>query len=174
MTTQNVDDVSIPLSKANGGTGVISSTTCVQVVQTTITPSVVTATTPFVATAALNTYGAQISTLSITPTFSNSILDCFVTLNVNSLPSVYAAALILYRDSSDGIAATCTGCPDASSGSVMTLRKRIVSGSTASTTFTLRLGTSTGITLTMNGYNSASIYNNVCVTQFIIKEYLAA
>ncbi len=175
MSTNNMDDVELPLSKANGGTGVIVSTTLVQTVTTTISATNTAATTAFGTTAPTTSEGAQIATLSITPVYSTSVLDIYAEINLNGSPTALSSSVMaLHRDGANAIATASWGLARNNCGQQLCIRKIITSGSTAATTFTLRVGTSSATnTLSINSYNAAGLFNGVAITYFIIREYLA-
>jgi len=117
-----------------------------------------------------NTEGVQVLTASITPTNAASTLEVEVTLQVASTGAWLNGCL--FRDS--GASAVAMGSAFGSTGNAIypiTFTYLVSAGSTASTTFNVRLGSNAG-TYYINGNSSGRRYGGVLSSSITIKEYL--
>lgn len=134
-----------------------------------------TATIPFDDTPPQNTEGNEYLTCSITPTLSTSILqvDVSVTLmsNIAGTPALITA---LFRDAGVGALAVNTVIsPTANSPMILTIRHRVVAGSTAATIFKARAGANNAGTTTLNGNGGVRLFGGV-LSSFITVTEIAA
>jgi hypothetical protein len=112
--------------------------------------TVISATIPADSTIPQNTEGTQVLTATITPTSAGSLLDVEAVVHGSELTNVGDSILAaLFRDSgADAVAASFVGGMNGggnhlTSGSAL-IRYRVVAGSTAATTFNVRVGTTLG------------------------------
>jgi len=120
-----------------------------------------------------NTEGAEVLTVSITPTSATNILviEFNTFLNASALGGTGAA---LFQDSTaNALAATCLGTI-ASSGYLLngSLRHVMTAGTTSATTFKIRAGMlNAGPTLYLSGYAGSRLFGGVASTVLTVKEY---
>lgn len=120
-----------------------------------------------------NTEGDQILTVSITPTNTSNILVIEVCANF-LWGAAGSAVLALFQDSTaDALVATRTSVSNANNSSPTTLSYTMTAGTTSSTTFNVRLGPATAITLTLNGASGARQLGGVFGTFLRIREVIA-
>jgi hypothetical protein len=80
----------------------------------------------------------------------------------------------LFRDSgADALAAASAYATTSLGVMAVVLRHRLVAGSTASTTFTLRAGPITAGTVTVNGASGGRYYGGVYASSLIVSEFKA-
>jgi hypothetical protein len=122
-----------------------------------------------------NTEGDEIITLAITPTEATSVLviEATVVGTVDDNSSELTAAL--FKDSvADAKAAVLvfqTGNENTQGGGTGTLKFWETSGSTSSTTYKIRCGTSTSADGSVNGEDTSRVYGGVSATTITITEY---
>ncbi len=142
-------------------------------VQTTVVTAVATGstTTPADDTIPQVTEGNEFLTLAITPTNASSTLHIDVVwVGSNGTGSTTTMAL-----HEVGVANALAATGMAISGtSLMTIPlKHVVSaGSTSARTYSIRVGSSAGSTITSNGVSAARYYGGVCSSRVTITEYL--
>jgi len=169
----NSQSIALPLSVANGGTGVTSSDPVIQRVSTQ-TGAVATGTTaiPKDDTIPQNTEGDQYMSLAITPKNSANILKIEIVANVSASGAGEVITGALFQDSTanalaaQGIqAATATGIYP------IVFTHTMTAGTTSSTTFNFRAGNTTGATTTFNGASGGRFYGGVNASSITITEY---
>ena len=137
---------------------------------------------PFDDTIPQNTEGAEILTASITPLYSDSYLIIESLVHVGEESNVSnGVAAALFRDSTanalavDFCASDFANSPFANGFTFASLRPsaRVLSGSTAATTFKLRAGLDTNSTLRRNGVNGSRKFGGSLVTYLKITEVRA-
>ena len=118
------------------------------------------------------TEGDEVLTLSITPYSSTSILEIIFSSNIGSDGTAKSIQTALFQDSTDNsIAAVTTYFEDTSNGRCGYLRHIMVSGTTSSTTFKIRVGPEAS-TCYVNGDSSGNrLFGGICSTTLNIKEY---
>lgn len=148
---------------------------CVQIASTETT-EVVTGTTliPYDDTVPQNTEGNEMMTVDITPKSATNILEVEVFMfTTASTDNNHIAAL--FRDSTAGaLAVTCQNM--ASNGATsISLRYRVVAGSTSTTTFKVRLGGNAAGTFRMNGGSgSTRLFGATTKSSIVVREYRAS
>ena len=166
--------LALPLPINQGGTGATSSDPVLQRVNFQ-TGTVATGSTllPFDNTIPQIGEGNQYMSLAITPKSATSILEIEVVLNgTNSAAGSPTLTVALFRDSTAN--AIAAACQTVSTGGFMQNIKFIhtlTSGSTASTTFTVRAGGQVAGTTTFNGSGGAQSLGGVMSSSITIYEY---
>ena len=124
-----------------------------------------------------NNEGTEWLTLAITPSSATSILEIESQIPVSVIPGS-VQGMALFRDATAN-ALQCCFCnwgSDAGGGrglGIMRLIHRVASGSTAATTFKIRInGRGSGNTLYVNGNETERKYGGVSIGWLTIKEYL--
>jgi hypothetical protein len=146
----------------------------VQVVNTQ-TGTVATGTTviPFDNTIPQNTEGTEFLTLSITPTSATNFLLVSVVLNF-SYSIVNTVSFALFRDSTASALAAAAELGSTATGLINSgLTHKLTAGSTAATTFKIRMGGETAGTVTLNGYSGGQVFGGVMASSMTITEYQA-
>lgn len=147
-------------------------------VQYTETAAVATGTTLMVSddTIPQNTEGDQYMTLAITPKASTNILVIEVNAFLSSSNASTRVIGAIFQDSTANALAATEGYNGglATASLPFPLRHIMVAGTTSSTTFKFRAGTSGAGTTTFNGYGGARKYGGVAASSIIIREYKAS
>lgn len=141
----------------------------VQAVSSSYTTHSSTATTiPLDDTIPQNTEGVQLTTVSITPQSASSNLIILANVWCANSTALGASAAIFQDSTADAIAASCTWIETVGAPSTIPIHHVMTAGSTASTTFALRAGPSTG-TLYFNGIAAGRLLGGVgqCVLTVI-------
>ena len=108
---------------------------------------------------------------TITPQSATSSLLITATVGLYYLSAVGTVVSALFRDSaSAAIAASGQGL-GASLGLSQVIRVIVASGSTAATTFKLRMGPAAASTLTFNGFGGGRYFGGVCASVMTIEEF---
>jgi len=116
-----------------------------------------------------NTEGNEFMTLSITPTNTNNILLIEVTaVFAHTSGSVYTGAL--FQDSTANALAASQILPVANTPTSMNITHYMTAGTVSSTTFKVRIGSSSAGTLTFNGASSARKNGGVSSSSITISE----
>ncbi len=156
-----------PDSASGGGSGVVVQVKNVQ------TGAVATGSTaiPHDDTIPQNTEGNEFMTLAITPTSSSNVLQidvvAFVTIGLASRWIIGA----LFQDSTANALAAGQSFSDTSTaGHPMAFRHYMVAGTTSSTTFKLRVGSSGADVVTFNGQSAARKFGGVMASSITITE----
>lgn len=121
-----------------------------------------------------NTEGFEVLTQAITPTNANNtlVIEALVHLcHSNSTIDLFTGAL--FQDSTAGaLAASFMGRNTAGDdGDTLILRHEMVAGTTSSTTFKIRAGSSDAGTLSFNGQAAARLFGGVIASSIRITEY---
>lgn len=162
------------LTTANGGTGITSSHTPVQVVTTNTTAYAALSTVISTADSIpQNTAGDQIMTLSITPTNSSNLLVLFANIVVGWGSGPHAISMALFQDSTANALAAVSITSTANYQATLPLLYYMTAGTTSSTTFKLRAGPNVSATDYLNGISGARIFGGVSMSSFTITEYAA-
>jgi hypothetical protein len=130
---------------------------------------------PFDDTIPQITEGAEVTTLSITPTNSSNILliECTITMGAGGLGAVPYATAALFRDSTANALTATTVTVQALEIQSATLVAYEAAGSTSSTTFRLRAGPDGAQTINVNGTGGAQRFGGVCNTVLVVSEISA-
>lgn len=142
---------------------------------TTSTNSVVTCATdlPYDNSIPQNTEGDEVLTLAITPKYSTSILEITFTSEVTCDATAPDISVALFQDATVNALAAKGYKTFATLARTAFLRHIMVSGTTSSTTFKIRVGSSTG-NCYVNGDTSGNrLMGGVSNTRLTIKEYMA-
>lgn len=141
----------------------------VQSARTTFASTSNTTTFAYVDTAPQNTEGTQVGSLAITPISSSNILE--IQLNgvlANSTTNLVTVAL--FQDTTaSALCAIYFSVNNSGQGVPFTLRHYMTAGTTSSTTFKIRMGTSGGTWYLGRDANHTA--GNTLITSFTIKEY---
>jgi hypothetical protein len=165
-----------PLARANhSGTQLsttISDLQCLQQVRASFTASsTTTALIPSDDTIPQNTEGTEFMTAAITPLLSTSVL----LIEATAFASTAAANNIigaLFRDSTaNAIFAAQARQPATTAVMQLVFQHWVASGSTAATTFRIRLGPQSADTLTFNGGNGSRLYGAIAKSTIVITEW---
>lgn len=118
-----------------------------------------------------NTEGAELMTLAITPTNTNSVLRIEATVQLsNSIADQIAIAL--FQDSTANALSASVATIDTQWSTVLTLSYYMTAGTTSSTTFKIRFGPNTGTTTAyVNSAGATQLFNGKNSTTLIITEY---
>ena len=120
--------------------------------------------------------GTELLTASITPKSSTSLLDIHAVIPATQGSANSNIGIALFRDSTLSAlsANSWANSGTGARGTVMSLRVQVVSGSTASTTFRIRIGPEvSGGTITVNGVSGARIFGGVQAATLTITEIAA-
>jgi hypothetical protein len=125
---------------------------------------------PYDDTIPQSTEGVEVMTQAITPKSANNVLVIDVTV-FSSGASISQGTCALFKDSGAN-AVAASACASSTSDAAVThkIRYAVVAGSTAATTYRVRVGQSTG-NVTFNGSSSARIFGGVAASSIIITEY---
>lgn len=119
-----------------------------------------------------NTEGTEVLTRAITPNnASNILLIEFV--GVFSSPVSAQIGVALFQDSTASAIAAVSDRQTSNDSQTVTLRWRMVAGTTSSTTFKIRAGRDTADNLYVNGINGSRIFGGVASTSITIQEIKA-
>ncbi len=177
-TVAGIDDINTTnfsgtLAKANGGTGVTTSTIVAQVVSTE-TGAVATGAglIPADDTIPQNTNGDQYMSLAITPKNASSTLVIDVSIHLaNSVANIITAAL--FQDSTANALAVGSVTQGSASGFARIDFKHIMTaGTTSATTFKIRVGGHAAGTTTFNGAVGIRYFGGAIASSIVITEYL--
>lgn len=119
------------------------------------------------------TEGTELLTASITPTSASNYLLIEAVLHAaNNSASVTNMAALFQDSTANALAAGVTA---AASNSVFPtiIRHRMLAGTTSATTFRLRVGPSSAVTMTINGTGGARLLGGVLVTSLTVTEIKA-
>jgi len=130
-----------------------------------------TTTTPWDDTIPQNTEGNQVMTLAITPKSTSNILVIDVCVNVVSNPIGDIITALFQDTTANALAAVSEVPADVTRNCPTTLRHIMSAGTTSSTTFKVRCGSSAAGTLTFNGSASARKLGGVMASSIMITEY---
>ena len=116
-----------------------------------------------------NTEGAEFMTLVITPASANNflIIEVDFMFSVNDIGTIAAS---IFQDSTANALATAAQRNATSEMFHITFDHYVVAGTASATTFKLRVGFSTGGTITMNGVGGARRYGGVAASSMRITE----
>ena len=119
------------------------------------------------------TEGTQFLSLAITPISATSKLLFTITLSLS--PSVAASCnAALFQDSTANAIASGASYQAAGTGLIsIPLAYFMTSGTTSSTTFTVRAGMNIAGTLSLNGAGSPGVFNGTCYSSITITEIAA-
>jgi hypothetical protein len=165
-------DLPVPISVANGGTGLTSTKAVIQRVYTqTGAMATGTTTTPIDDTIPQNTEGTEFMTLAITPKSASNILEITVKANLTTNATVAVTAALHQDSTANALAATWVDAPASARVMQATLTHTMVAGTTSATTFKVRMGGASASTISFNGSAGARIYGGVFESSIIITEY---
>lgn len=117
-----------------------------------------------------NTEGVEIVTVAITPTSDSSNLRIRVQ-GFGAVSGTGTVVTALFRDSTaDALCAQAAGASGASTAVPIALEHVVAAGSTSSTTFKVRVGPNTGITLRCNGNTSGRWFGGVAAVRITVEE----
>lgn len=118
--------------------------------------------------------GAEIMTCSIAPKFASSNLYIDVVVNGTTNTQGVHMVVALFRDlGADAIAASSSQTSNANYQNQVTFRIKVAAASTAATTFRVRVGPSSAVTMTYNGQSSTRLFGGAMVSSIKITEVLA-
>lgn len=144
--------------------------------KTTAFPLVATGTTQIPAdnTIPQNSEGDQYMTITYTAANANNILEIDVSAFI-AASQASTVTMALFQDSNvNALAATAQQITSTNQGLSMSLLCSITVGTAASTTFTVRIGSSVGATtVTFNGASGTQRYGGVMSSGIRIREYTA-
>lgn len=167
VVTANITDSAVTSAKVATGMPV-------QVVDTNYS-AVATGTTviPFDDTIPQITEGTEFMTQAITPKSATNILD-IETIMMCSDSASGELIIALFQDATtNALAANSSYQATATGRTILTLRHKVVAGTTSSTTFRIRAGCESAGTFTFNGVGGARRYGGVTVSNIRIMEYKA-
>ncbi len=167
----SLSGLTTPLSKAQGGTGAITSKTLVQQVSTFVA-TVATGTTQIPAddTIPQITEGDQYISRAITPANAANELEVEVEFCGSNSVNNYLS-IALFRDAGANAVASRVMVAGASTLGSQKFTYYVTAGSTSATTFTVRAGPSGASTVTLNGTSGSRLFGGVVVSSIVIKEY---
>jgi len=116
------------------------------------------------------TEGTQFLSLAITPILATSKLVITVSLQLDKNNSNTYMAALFKSSSASAIAGQFNGAFGAGSSLPMSFTHTMTSGTTSTTTFTVRAGSDGAGTLTLNGRGGGRIFGGVSVSSIVIME----
>lgn len=118
-----------------------------------------------------NTEGTELLTATITPTSSTSVLRVSALLNIG-LNAAATGVCAIFRDS--GVNAVAANFQSLAAGLVgqVVVVYEVVAGSTAATTFRMRVGPGAAATLTVNGSGGTGYFGGVLYSSLLVEEIL--
>lgn len=120
-----------------------------------------------------NTEGAELATVTITPTDATSRLVIEATISIAAINNNYIATAALFMNSSANALAASSHSPAAADHLFqMRVRHEMAAGATSATTFKLRAGPSAG-TMYINGNSSARRLGGVAAVRISVTEIKA-
>lgn len=119
-----------------------------------------------------NTEGVEVFTLSITPQASANALIIDVVLDVYTNASGNLAVALFQDSNANALAVNNIYCTTSMS-QTLHLKHKMTAGTTSATTFKVRVGTSGGATITMNGVGGSRYYGGVAASSITITEVAA-
>ena len=118
-----------------------------------------------------NTEGDEYMTLAITPTSATNNLKIDIVANYTDTGGNNSSAALFQDSTADALAAQFKSQAAAvNRGRVFSFTHFMVSGTTSSTTFKLRIGPDDGSTVTFNGASGAGIFGGVIASSITITE----
>lgn len=121
-----------------------------------------------------NTEGNELMTQAITPKSATNILVIRVTaLMAHSAAAPYITGALFQDSTADAVAASVERLAAANDTMTFVLTHRMVAGTTSSTTFKFRAGSSAAGTLTFNGQAGNRFYGAITKSAIEITEYKA-
>lgn len=129
---------------------------------------------PFDDTLPQKTEGAEVLTLTITPTAATSVLRIQALIHASVVTSD-VIQIALFRDAeSDALAVTSLWIPTSTGNAALIIDHYVAAGTTAEKTFKIRIGPSTGSrTVTINGVSGARKFGGALVSSLHITELSA-
>jgi hypothetical protein len=143
-----------------------------QVAATSSSRATTTGVTPIDDTIPQNTEGGEFLTCSITPSNTNNILLIEFNGQFETNGNAYTIVALHQDSAADAIAAVVEFMVSGDQAPV-TLRHRMTAGTTSATTFKVRAGTNTGVTLAINSYVGSRVLGGVSSTIMTITEIAA-
>lgn len=143
-------------------------------VQSNATTAVATGTTimPLDDTVPQNTEGDQYMTQAITPTSTASILEIdFIGLFASSLANDNISVALFQDATAGALAATSQNVSANGSPYMISLKHRMVAGTTSSTTFKIRAGGNNAATRTFNGISGGRLFGAITKSVMNVTEY---
>lgn len=163
-TAASSESIKAYVDASSGGSGKV-----IQMVTTNFTTYTNTSSTiPFDDSIPQNTEGAELITLSITPTSATNILVLDATLSMFNNSGSFRAACF-FQDSTSDALYTAGATIDAGLGGFIAMHYTMTAGTTSSTTFKIRYGSNTGTTY-INGNSSTRLFGGTQGTWFTITE----
>lgn len=129
---------------------------------------------PFDDTIPQSSEGLELMTLAITPKSTTNILVIEAELMIGVSINSQRIAAMFQDSTADAIAAKSTYVGNWTDPVVLTLRHRMVAGTTSATTFKVRGGCETAGTVTMNGSSGARKFGATTKSTMKITEYKAS
>lgn len=117
-----------------------------------------------------NTEGAELFTVSITPTSATTKLLITANVELSSSAGGWLIITIFQDSTANAIAATTSYMASATGGVTIPLTYYMTSGTTSSTTFKLRYGQNSAGTTTVNASASNQIFGGVCISSMTVTE----
>ena len=132
-----------------------------------------TASIPFDNTIPQITEGTQFLSLAITPISATSKLLFQITMQMSTLTTAWCSTALFQDSTTNAIAAGGAYMLTIQGGVLTPLNYFMTSGTTSTTTFTVRFGGDAGQTITVNGTNGARIFGGVASSSITITEIAA-
>lgn len=120
-----------------------------------------------------NTEGTQFLSVSITPKSATNNLVIHVVAHISSANATAALTAALFQDTTAGALAAIntTGSATGTAPTLMTFTHTMLSGTTSSTTFKVRVGDNAAGTVTFNGTGGSRLLGGVMASSIVIMEY---
>jgi hypothetical protein len=128
---------------------------------------------PFDNTIPQITEGTQFLSLAITPISATSKLLFQITMQMSPLSAAWCSTALFQDSTTNAIAAGSAFMLTITGGVLTPLNYFMVSGTTSTTTFTVRFGGDAGQTITVNGQNGTRVLGGVCSSSITITEIAA-
>ena len=132
-----------------------------------------TASIPFDNTIPQITEGTQFLSLAITPISATSKLLFQITMQMSTLFGAWCSTALFQDSTTNAIAAGGAYMLTIQGGVLTPLNYFMTSGTTSTTTFTVRFGGDGGQTITVNGQNGARVFGGVASSSITITEIAA-
>ena len=116
------------------------------------------------------TEGTQFLSLAITPISATSKLLIQVNMFLSPSLTAYATAALFQDATANALAVSTAIAPAATGVAITSFNYFMTSGTTSSTTFTVRAGMQTAGTITVNGTDSTRLFGGVASTSITITE----
>lgn len=128
---------------------------------------------PYDDTIPQSTEGDQVLSQAITPQSATNIIEIAVVVYASISTQQHLIAAIFQDATANALTAVAHHTAATNGGAVITMITRVVAGTTASTTFKVRVGTEGAGTTTINGASAARKFGAIGKSTITLREYKA-